>query len=135
MRDNDVRSKCVAIVPDALLNAHLLTGPLAAIADSAHDMLDRLGFGLIQLPPHDITPERARRALDLAIDQVRDYAANGYRIISVGLKALPGAGLWQDHLTPEMNRRGLVLSEAVNLDTPETLAAVEQRLSVGIRKG
>jgi hypothetical protein len=135
MRETDVRSKCIAIVPDALLNAHLLTGPVAGVAAAGQEMLDRLGFGLIQLPPPDVSPERARRALDLAIDQVRDYAANGYRIISVGLKALPHAGLWQDYLTPEMNRRGLVLSEAVILETTDALGAIEQRLSLGVRRG
>jgi len=136
MRDTDNRSKCIAIVADTLVNAHQIKdGAAARLAGAAIDVIERLGFGIIQLPPHDIAPERARRALELVLDQARDYAANGYRIVSVGLKPLPQAGIWQDELTAELNRRGIVLSEAVVLDPREhgeSLAAVEQRLSIAV---
>jgi hypothetical protein len=136
MRDTDIRSKCIAIVPDALVNAHVMhDGPASRVAAAGLDLVERLGFGIIQLPPHDLAPERVRRSLELVLDQVRDYAANGYRIVSVTLTALPQAGLWQDLLVPELNQRGIVLSASIGLDShdgPDALAAAAQRLAVAV---
>jgi hypothetical protein len=134
MRDTDVRSKCVALVPDSLVNAHVAQGGAAArVAAAGLELVERLGFGIIQLPPHDLAPERAHLALELAVDQVRDYAANGYRIVSVALAALPQGGLWRETLVPELNRRGIVLSAKIALDPSDdagALAANEQRLAI-----
>jgi hypothetical protein len=136
MRDTDVRSKCIALVPEALVNAHLAAdGPAKRVAAAGLDLVERLGFGIVALPEHDVSPARARVALELAVDQVRDYAANGYRVVAVGLAALPQSGLWHDTLIAELNRRGIVLSAAVEFDPRDdaaALASTERRLSAAV---
>ncbi len=70
MRNNDPRSRCIAILPDALVNGHLLAlgDPRREPLLRAFAFLDDAGFGVVQLPPDDLAVERARASLDFALD-------------------------------------------------------------------
>ena len=78
MRGTDVRSWKIAVISDRTVNAHL-SGD-----DAAARMLERLvaeGHGLLVLPPAEVTGATARTAILYAVDQLQDYAKNGYVLI------------------------------------------------------
>ena len=79
MRNNDPRSRCIAILPDALVNGHLLPmqDPGRPSLQRSFAILDQAGFGFVQLPPDDLTVDRARSAIDFALDQIADYLKHG----------------------------------------------------------
>lgn len=125
MRGVDQRSRRIALVPDRLVNAHLLPAgdPERDILTAALDRLERLGFGLLQLPPHDLPFERVRAALDFAIDQLQDYARHGYRLVRVDLPHLPASGTWCDRFDAELARRSQEAIGVVALDLTDIGAA------------
>lgn len=121
MRGADQRSRRIALVPDRLVNAHLLpeVDPERRALATAFDLLERLGFGLIQLPPHDLPFERVSAALDFAIDQLQDYAGHGYGLVRVDLPHLPEDGVWRDRFDAEFARRGLTPIDVIALDVAD----------------
>lgn len=78
MRGTDVRSRKIAVVSDRTLNAHLSRDDVSA------RLLARLaaeGYGLVQLPPAEVAMNVAKVAILYAVDQLQDYAKNGYDVI------------------------------------------------------
>lgn len=118
MRGADQRSRRIALVPDRLVNAHLLPegDPERRVLAAALDLLERLGFGLIQLPAHDLPFERVSGTLDYAIDQLQDYNVHGYLLVRIELPHLPDAGVWRDRFDAEMARRGASSVPVVTLN-------------------
>jgi hypothetical protein len=110
MRNNDPRSRCIALLPDALVNAHLLAkeDPRRHSLQQAFAILDRAGFGIVQLPPDDLPLEPARVALDFALDQTADYLKHGYRFLWVDLSSTNGPPLWRSYFEQEIARLMLV---------------------------
>jgi hypothetical protein len=84
----DQRSFLVALVPDRLVNPPP-DPATAAASNRIVDLLVELGYGLVQLPPASLTPAKAAVAIAFALDQLEDYAANGYR--TVWLAGGPGS--------------------------------------------
>lgn len=77
MRGTDVRSWKIAVISDRTLNAHL-SGD-----DDAARLLARLvaeGHGLVALPPPEVIADVAKLAIPYAVDQLQDYAKNGYHV-------------------------------------------------------
>ena len=109
MRGQDQRSRRIALVPDRLMNAHLLPADSAEhdILTAAFNVLQQMGFGFIQLPPHHLPFERVLTALDFAVDQLQDYARHGYLVIRIDLPHLPDSGVWRDASDAEFARRGV----------------------------
>lgn len=103
MRDNDPRSRRIAVVSEALLNAHLLGD------DEDRRLMDALeagGFGLIQLPPEDVPRHAAEAAIGYAVDQVQDYLKNSYEVLDA---SGPG-GRMAEMFRLQCSSRGIKLS-------------------------
>ena len=103
MRDNDPRSRRIAVVSEALLNAHLLGD------DEDRKLMHALeedGFGLIQLPPDDVSPHAVEAAIGYAVDQVQDYLKNSYAV----LDALGPGGQAAEMFRIQCRNRGIQLS-------------------------
>ena len=135
MRNNDPRSRCIAILPDALVNGHLLAqgDPRREPLLRAFALLDDAGFGIVQLPPNDLSVERARASLDFALDQVADYLKHGYRFLQVEMGAPPA---WRSYLQQEIRRRAVVGIESFQLRADEAgLQAFAERLTAIRRAG
>jgi len=75
----DPRSRRVAVVADALLEARL-------------NVLREAGFGLMQLPPADLDDATATAWVELTAEQVAEYQRTGYDVVLVD------DGLWGDRL-------------------------------------
>jgi hypothetical protein len=114
MRNSDPRSRCIAILPDAVVNAHLLAhgDPQRAALEQAFVILERAGFGIVQLPPDDLPPEHARASIDFALDQIADYLKHGYRFL---LLDPPGPAGWRSYLDQEIRRRAIAGIETLRL--------------------
>lgn len=74
----DRRSGKVAVVTTATLDAPL-TAPGSPAARLVA-MLERDGWGLVQLPPATLSTAARRRALVIVLDQLEDYLCSGYRV-------------------------------------------------------
>ncbi len=88
MRQSDNRSRKIAVVPEALMNAHL------SDAEDAVAMLRRLeeqGYGIIELPPADAPLAVIETAVGYVVDQVQDYVKNSYEVIEVTAPRDPDA--------------------------------------------
>jgi len=86
---SDRRSWRVALVHDSIVNAHA-GGSAAHDARLLFHALVDLGFGIVQLPPADLPAAATATAIELALDQMTDYASNGYR--TVWLRGGPAVG-------------------------------------------
>lgn len=105
MRGTDVRSWKIAVISDRAVNAHLTSD------DAAARMLERLvaeGCGLLVLPPADVTGDAARTSILYAVDQLQDYAKNGYQLIDALVAEDDGPVTTAFHA--ECRLRGLSLS-------------------------
>ena len=102
MRNDDLRSRCIAVVAERLLNAHL--GGSAEERAMMRALEDE-GFGLIQLPPEDGTPEAIAAAIGFAVDQVQDYLKNGYAAVD----AAGENGRVADGFRAQCRQRGIEL--------------------------
>ena len=130
MRNNDPRSRCIAILPDALMNGHLLAkgDPRRGLLERTFAILDRAGFGVVQLPPDELPIERGRASLDFALDQIADYLKHGYRFLRVELHAPDKPPVWQPYLDQEIRRRAIAGIENFRLQLDEAgLRALEDR--------
>lgn len=129
MRNNDPRSRCIAILPDALVNGHLLApgDPRREPLLRAFALLDNAGFGIVQLPPNDLSVERARASLEFALDQVADYLKHGYRFLQIEMGAPPA---WRSYLQQEIRRRAVAGIESFQLQADEAgLQAFAEKLA------
>jgi hypothetical protein len=89
--DEDLRSYRVALVADELVNPE--PGGLDAL-----EVIERLGWGAIQLPPAWYPDEVAAGLLTQVAEQVHELSAHGYEIVLVGerpglIEALEALGL------------------------------------------
>ncbi|MGH6883221.1 hypothetical protein [Hypericibacter sp.] len=129
MRNNDPRSRCMAILPDMFVNGHLLAqgDPWREPLLRAFALLENAGFGMVQLPPDDLSLEPARTSLDFALDQIADYLKHGYRFLLVELGPPP---VWRPYLDAEIRRRAVAGIEGFRLQPDEAgLQAFEERLA------
>lgn len=137
MRNNDPRSRCIAILPDGLMNGHLLAkeDPRRDRLEKTFAILDQAGFGVVQLPPDDLPIDRSRASLDFALDQIADYLKHGYRFLRVELSAASGPPSWRAYLEQEIRRRAIVGIENFQLQLDGAgLRAFEDRVAE-IRRG
>jgi hypothetical protein len=75
--DSDARGFKVALVQSELVNP--AAGGLDALA-----VLEKAGWGAIQLPSADYPDEVAGPLLEQAAEQAHEFAGNGYRLALVG---------------------------------------------------
>lgn len=80
MRQSDNRSRKIAVVPEALMNAHL-SGAEGALA--MQRLLEEEGYGIIELPPADAPLAVIENAVRYVVDQVQDYVKNTYEVVEV----------------------------------------------------
>ncbi len=76
----DVRSFCVALVADELINE-------GAAGFDLLDLLDRAGWGVITLPPGWYPESVAGPLLAEVADHVAEFWRNGYAIVLIGRRA------------------------------------------------
>jgi hypothetical protein len=108
--DEDQRSYRVALVADQLVN------PEPGGFDGL-EVLERLGWGAIQLPPAWYPDEVAAGLLTQVAEQVHELSVHGYEIVVVGERA----GLSEAF-------------ESLGLRTPEALAATSaEELQASLR--
>ena len=88
MTASDPRSERVAVVPEALL-VELLPS------------LREAGYGLMQLPPADLSPTTATEWLAQLAEQVAEYRRNDYEVV------LAGTGAWCAELDDALGKLGL----------------------------
>jgi hypothetical protein len=79
MRNDDLRSRRIAVVSERLLNAHLHGSEEERAVMRA---LEDEGYGLIQLPPEDAPAEAMEAAIGFVVDQVQDYLKNTYGVVN-----------------------------------------------------
>ena len=139
MKRPDSRSFAVALVHDSLVNAHLNApfagGPSAATGPSDAsgqilDLLITLEFGLVQLPTAGLPAEKAARAIELALDQMQDYAASGYRTIWLKAGTVPGDAAIAAHVLSERNRRNLNDLEIIELGSASVTDATRLAITL-----
>lgn len=106
----DARGFRVALLAGDLVNPP--PGGLDALA-----VLERLGWGAIQLPAPDYPDDVAAALLDQAAEQAGEFARHGYRLAVVG--ACPG-------LEEALARHGVGPPPAIE---PATAAALERFLA------
>ena len=106
----DARGFRVALVAGELVNPP--TGGLDALA-----VLERLGWGAIQLPAPDYPDDVSAALLEQAAEQAGEFARHGYRLAVVG--ACPG-------LNEALARHGVTAPPAVE---PATAGALERFLT------
>ena len=92
----------MALVPDALINPQ---DPARAALPDLLDVLERSGYGVLQLPP----PGRYGLLLAVIADQVAEYAHHGYAVVAIGMRGEPGDGLHWRSLAPLLRHRGVAL--------------------------
>lgn len=114
MRGGDARSRRVAIVPHALANG---LGD-DALYSRARDLLEEHGVGLIELPSLELTETGDIDFwVTITCDQMIDYLKHGYEVFIVGVKDLPGYGIYYPRLVREALRRNNSEPVMVVLDT------------------
>src|ERR1700747_1405415 len=96
----DLRGWRIALVSDALLNARR-DPPRPDVLQ----VLERSGYGVLQLPPV------GEHSLLLAViaDQVAEYSHHGYAVVAIGVHGIPGNGLHWRRLAPLLRHRGVAL--------------------------
>lgn len=88
MTTTDPRSEKVAVVADALLLGSLAT-------------LRARGYGVMQLPPSEVSQETADAWIVQTAEQVAEYRRNGYEVV------LLDDGSWAGPLTAALASHGI----------------------------
>jgi len=116
----DLRGWRIALVSDALLNARR-DPPRPDVLQ----VLERSGYGVLQLPP----PGHHSLLLAVIADQVAEYAHHGYAVVAIGLRGESPDGLHWRSLAPLLRRRAVTLPPPHLMRADATPAAEEQRLA------
>ena len=106
MKRPDQRGSKLALVPDVIVNSQSYPD-VARNFPPVFPLLEKTGFGLYLLPSHTMKLPRIERWIELAVDQLQEYANRGYRTVIIGVKGLPGKGIWEKELKKEFKRRKL----------------------------
>lgn len=94
----DARGWRIALVADSLLNP-----PAGASFPDVLGILNRVGYGLLQLPASG----EYRMLLAATADQVTEFARHGYAIVAIGIKGPRGADLHWQQLSQLLRHRGM----------------------------
>lgn len=105
----DPRGYRVALVADAIVNERAAPYDVVAALDGAT-------FGMIVPPPWDFELRTIASTIEYIVDDLADYARQGYRVIVVGASSLPQLGLWFELVESELDRRGVPLFEIFDID-------------------
>jgi hypothetical protein len=126
MTSSDVRSRRVALVHESIVNAHVGNARPGGVR-VIFAALAELGFGLVALPPAGLPAAASAMAVELALDQIADYAASGYRTVWVRGGDDPHDAALAERVAAECRRRSLALAAfAVGpADLAEPAAVVE----------
>jgi hypothetical protein len=98
MLNPDPRACRVALVADAVVNEGAATFDVLA-------MLEAEQWGVIVLPPSDFAIGTIASIVEYIVDDLCDYARQGYGIVIVGSSAIDGFGVWEPWLNREFDRR------------------------------
>ncbi len=109
MLRGDCRGWRVALVADAVANPE---------HEGALDVMGALvaaDAGAVIPPPHDFDLPHIARRMEYVVDDLVEYAANGYRVVAIGSSRLPGHGYWGDLVDAELARRGVAPLETFDV--------------------
>jgi hypothetical protein len=98
MLNPDPRAYRVALVADAVVNEGAATFDVLAMLEAAH-------WGVVVLPPSDFAIGTIASIIEYVVDDLCDYARQGYGVVIVGSSAIDGFGVWEPWLTREFDRR------------------------------
>lgn len=99
MSDADPRSRRIALVADDLFQG-----------GETIVRLEAAGWGLVQLPPADLSSAALEAALGLALDQAEDYARHGHRLV---LCLTPASEPLRAVVLAACQRRGMASPESL----------------------
>ncbi|HWE60743.1 MAG TPA: hypothetical protein VHB98_03455 [Chloroflexota bacterium] len=120
----DRRGWRVAVVPDALINPPDDAGACA----SARRLLDALGYGFLQLPS-PAGGHTPTLLLAVTADQLAEYAHHGYVAVAVGVRDLPGYGLFWRSLAALLRSRGMPSLPRYVIDRQAAPSVLERELA------
>ncbi|MCX6519341.1 MAG: hypothetical protein NTZ21_01600 [Actinobacteria bacterium] len=106
----DPRGYRVALVADAIVNE-------GAAEYDVVSALEAATFGMIVPPPSEFTLRTIASTMEYIVDDLADYAKQGYRVVVIGASSLPQSGLWSELLDTELARRGLPPFESFDVDS------------------
>lgn len=81
---NDLRSHRIAVLSNAAVDAPG-NAPGTLAAELVRE-LEQEGWGLVQLPPAGLHGLALDRAMNIVLDQLHDWAANGYQVVLIGVR-------------------------------------------------
>jgi hypothetical protein len=105
----DPRGYRVALVADAIVNDGMARYDVVAALDAAT-------FGMVVPPPSDFALRTIASTMEYVVDDLADYARQGYRVVVIGASSLPQFGIWSDLVDAELHRRGLPPYESFDVD-------------------
>ena len=118
----DARGWRIALAAEVLIN------PLPSLQSSLPDVLailERVGYGLLQLPP---AGERGP-LLPVIADQIAEYAHHGYAVVALGVRGQPDSGLHWRRITRLLRERAVALPPRHILRPDADPAAEDARLT------
>jgi hypothetical protein len=117
MHFNDRRSFKVVVMADYFMNPQGYAG----LPDTSrlYETVRDLGYGVIKMPPPDIPASAAAQWVLITADQIQEYTNRGFRVVLLGIRSLPQAGIWLDDLGAELRRRQLNIPRSIVISGTE----------------
>lgn len=106
VRRQDNRGSKIALVADIIVNTQSYPDETKNFPP-VFPLLEKNGFGLYLLPSHAGKLRHIERWIELAVDQLQEYNNREYQTVIIGVKGLPGKGIWEKQLKTEFKRRNL----------------------------
>ena len=113
----DPRGYRVALVADAIVNE-------GAAAYDVVSALEAATFGMVVPPPSEFALRTIASTMEYIVDDLADYARQGYRVVVIGASSLPQSGYWSELLDTELARRGLPPFDSFDVDAHDATALV-----------
>ena len=124
MATRDNRSYKVVFVPDYVLNpeSYPQLPQHLRIYEGARDA----GYGIVKLPPTDVSEEAASAWIDMAADMIEEYLKRGYVAAVIAIEGLPDKGVWLSKLLGELEARKVPKPKIVEVSKEELEKGGEQ---------
>jgi hypothetical protein len=114
----DPRGYRIALVADSIVNEGAASYDVVAALEAAT-------FGMIVPPPSDFQLGTIASTIEYIVDDLADYARQGYRVVVIGASSLPQFGTWSELVSAELHRRGLPEFDSLDVDRSDAAELVE----------
>ena len=110
MKFNDKRSFKAVVAADYFVNpANYPSLPNTSVV---YDEIRDSGYGIIKMPPTGIPKSTASAWVVMTADQIQQYSHRGFKALMLGVKGLPGSGIWLPLLKDELRSRKISVPRA-----------------------